>query len=126
MTGNRKPAKKRYYPFFGPEVSFQEAFPDIDDICVELQENLHEKKHYWLAKNSIGEVVPYCSNRLCHDGGFELGPLIRDMYAKKEVEREDLLICPGHEHMGSRWNTRRCVNYCTVRVSIKYRNRISH
>ena len=108
--------------------SFEEAFPDIEEISIKAEEMFYEKETYYLRNDPVslrlGEHIPYCSNRLCHDGGFSLGPVLRKMYRNKETEHEELLRCTGHEHFGSRWKVRPCINRFTIKVAIKYRDRM--
>jgi len=114
------PKREPYYPFRGPPKTIEEAFPDIEDVRVEVEEQFHKKRHRVFGKNDVGEDVSCCSNRLCNEGGFSFGPLLREMYKNKETEREDSFVCKGYENMG-RWNRRHCANFFEVKVSIKYR-----
>ena len=106
--------------------SFEEAFPNIEEIRIEVVEMFYEKKTHYLGNDpnnrGLGEHIPYCSNRHCKEGGFELGSLLRDMYKNRETQREKLLSCTGHETLGSRWKTRPCINHFTTKISIKYKD----
>ncbi len=108
-------------PFFrGNPVSFEDAFPEIEEIKIEGTEGDVAQKHkIVLNKKSLGIS---CSNSLCEKGGYqsELGNLISEMYRKKEVFKEDIVSCKGHENMG-RGQTRRCLNHLCIKANITYK-----
>jgi hypothetical protein len=107
--------------FFGKSASFEEVFPDIEDIRIEVDEMSYKKKHLFFGKDHISEKMPYCSSGVCNEGGFMLGPMLREMSRRRETEREQGFGCEGHEHFG-RWTQRSCRNYFTVKVTIKYKS----
>jgi len=121
MSERKKAARNP--PMFATLVPFGLAFPEIDQILVTVQEKAYDKKCYRYTKDSLDEYVTACSNRLCDDSGFRIGPLLREMYDSRETEWECLQRCSGHEHMGGPHKTRMCMNHYDVRVSIKYKEK---
>jgi len=108
------------YFFRGSPVSFEEAFPDIEEIKIEGTEGDIAQKHkISLNKDNLGIS---CSNSLCRDGGYgiELGDFISEMYRNRETSKEGIISCKGHENMG-RGQTRRCLNHMHIKVKIKYK-----
>lgn len=108
-------------PFFrGKAMSFDEAFPEIKEITVKGTEgDIAQKNHILLNKNTLGIS---CSNSLCENGGYpQLGDIIYEMYRKRETSKEGIIIsCKGHENMGRR-QIRRCLNYLSIKIEIKYK-----
>jgi hypothetical protein len=113
------------YSVFGTKVPFREAFPEIADIVVEINET-GEGLHGGVSKrklgpDSIGEFVN-CSNPICYGGGFNLVDIIREMVSKKETEREDSRLCRGNEGSPKgRRIYRKCFNMFEIKINIKYR-----
>jgi hypothetical protein len=108
---------------FSRKVGFDEAFPEIDDITVEVTEDGHgvykdiNKRIY--SKGSIGEFIN-CSNPLCYNGGFSIGSIIREMIRNNETLKEVSELCRGNEASpkGKRIY-RKCVNFFHINVSNK-------
>jgi len=114
---------KGYY-FRGESISFEEAFPEIEDIKVEgtegdLGSGFVSGKKVNLNKENIGEIG--CSSFVCEEGEYALGDFISEMYNKKETFKEKIIMCKGHEKMGSGNPTRRCLNGLNIKVKIKYK-----
>lgn len=110
-------------PFFGEKVSFEKAFPTIEDVLVEVKEQgqgaFGDKIRY--KKSSIGEYID-CSNPLCYNGGFSIGRILRKMIENKQTELETSKFCKGYE--GSPKGKRRyrnCINRFKIKVNIKYK-----
>lgn len=76
---------------FSKKVSFGEAFPEIEDLTVEVEEMGHvirewnRKRTY--GKQYLGEYID-CSNPICYNGGFSIGSILREMVRKKETTKE--------------------------------------
>jgi len=110
---------------FSQKASFEEAFPEIEDVSVEVEESgqgVHKgfnKLTY--KKKYIGEYIN-CSNPLCYNGGFSIGGILREMIRNNKVDLETTESCQGYE--GSPKGRRRykpCWNFFKVKVHIKYR-----
>lgn len=109
------------YFFRGNSVSFEEAFPEIEEIKIEGTEgDIAQKNKILLNKDTWGIS---CSNSLCKDKGYsvKLGDFISEMYHKKETSKEGIISCGGYENMGG-GQTRRCLNHLTINVEIKYKS----
>ncbi len=111
--------EKRYL-FRGEPVSFEEAFPEIEEIKITGTEgDVGQKRNISAGKNNWGVS---CSNPLCKDKGYnvKLGDFISEMYRNKETSKKGLISCGGYESMG-RHNTRRCIYFLNVEIEIKYK-----
>lgn len=116
-------AKKKEF-LAGQKVSFDKAFPMIDDVTVEVKERgkgvfLDGISRY--KKGFIGEYID-CSNSLCYNGGFSIGHILREMIDQKQTDLETSKSCQGYE--GSPKGRRRyriCVNSFKIKVHIKYK-----
>lgn len=64
---------------FSSKVSFSDAFPQIKNVRVEVEEDgegvyeLSKKRIY--SKEDMGEFIN-CSNLRCYNGGFRIGSII--------------------------------------------------
>jgi hypothetical protein len=117
--------RERFRPF-ARKVGFKEAFPEIEDVRVEVAKSgagIDEwNNHAIYGKEDLGEYID-CSNSLCYDGGFSIGAILRDMVSKKQMDLETSQLCQGNEGSPKgRRIYRKCVNYFKVKVSIKYKN----
>jgi hypothetical protein len=111
---------------FGKKVSFDEAFPGIEDLTVEVEESGDDvinrnRKSIYRKQYFPGEYID-CSNPLCYDGGFSIGEILREMVRDKQTELEKSMLCQGNE--GSPKGRRiykKCMNFFNIKVSIKYK-----
>ena len=84
---------------FSRKVGFDEAFPEIDDLKVVIEEcgqGIHEwnrVRHYAM---NIGEYIN-CSNSLCYNGGFSLDRILREMIRNRETHKNETAIWQGYE-----------------------------
>ncbi len=106
---------------FSQKVNFEEAFPDIDSIRIEVKESgrgtYGDGFRYETAKEYVN-----CSNPICYGGGFSLGNLIRKMVSNNEESFESHELCKGYE--GSPKGAKRyrsCFNSFKVRIYLKYK-----
>jgi hypothetical protein len=99
----------------GKRVSFEDRFPDIENIKL----NIGEGKNT-LGKEDIGISIP-CGNPTCEGKGFNIDNFISMMYFKRETSKEEIIKCDGYEKMGGK-NRRDCINYLKVKCEIKYKN----
>ena len=108
--------------------SFSEAFPDVEDVEVEITEEgrLSEwttdrtRTTTYTKTDFPGEYVD-CSNPLCHGGGVRIAQLVRNMGYGRQQELEEARLCRGQE--GSPKGRRvygPCDNYFKVKIKISY------
>jgi hypothetical protein len=111
---------------FGRKVTFDEAFPQIEDLKVEVIESGHgiigqSRKSFYRKQYFPGEYIN-CSNPLCYNGGFSIGSILREMVSNKQTELETTESCQGYE--GSPKGRRKykgCLNFFKIKISIKYK-----
>ena len=115
---------KERQPVFGQKVPFEEAFPEIDDVRVEVAESGHGmrgKNKDVHIKGHLGEYID-CSNPLCYRGGFSIGAILRDMVKDRKEQFETTKGCQGYE--GSPKGRRKygsCPHLFRVLVTVKYK-----
>jgi hypothetical protein len=107
----------------GKKVSFAEAFPQIDDLEIEVEESevwpVGERR--FTRAYPPGEYIN-CSNHLCYNGGVRVGSLLRQMVDARRTEGELTQSCQGYE--GSprgRRHYRSCMHRFRVRVRLTYK-----
>jgi len=111
---------------FSRKVSFDEAFPEIEDLIIEVEESSGVpspggSKSIYNRQNMPGEYIN-CSNSLCYNGGFSIGSILREMVSKKQTELETSKFCQGNEASPKgRRVYRKCWHSFKTKVSIKYR-----
>lgn len=104
--------------------TFEEAFPEIEDIRVELKETGYKisppydrpfvyTKDDLILKKSCSR--PNCSGK---GSGYNLQSIITTMVIKKETTHQELVCCNGY--VGSRKAGRDCLNYIDLNITIKY------
>lgn len=109
---------------FARKVTFDDAFPEIQDVCVEIKET---GNGVWgegttvLKKGTIGEYVN-CSNTLCYNGGVSIGSILREMVRAKQTELKTHKKCQGYE--GSPKGMRKyrdCFNFFEIHALVTYK-----
>jgi hypothetical protein len=111
-------------PAFGRKVSFDEAYPEIEDVVVEVKENgygSYGASRTYAKAYFPGEFID-CSNPSCYGGGFSIGQIIYEMKRNRQTEYATSKICKGCE--GSPKGRRRyrsCINVFEIKVTVKYR-----
>lgn len=129
--GNRRDRMKASEVFtntnyiFSQKVPFEEAFPQIEDVKVEIEEGGHgiysEFRNRFRTKGSLGEYID-CSNPLCYNGGFSIGEILREMVRAKQSDLETSKLCQGYEGSPKgRRRYRRCMNFFKIKVQIKFK-----
>ena len=118
---------------FGKKVSFEQAFPEIEDIdivvvetegggivdfdCVEYSPKRWRSTH----KMGVGEYID-CHNSMCYSGGFSIGRIIKQMINDREEEKTGIAFCKRTEgsQKGKKRN-RSCINDFRYKISIKFK-----
>ncbi|EMT38140.1 hypothetical protein TthWC1_2382 [Thermoanaerobacter thermohydrosulfuricus WC1] len=112
---------------FAEKTTFEKAFPMIEDIevkVIEYGEGVNEwNRERYYNKFTAGEYIN-CSNRLCYNGGFSLGRIIRYMVMNNMKEYQTKEICQGYEGSPKgRRKYRDCLNTFHITVKIKYKEK---
>jgi hypothetical protein len=87
MVRKRREKASEFYrkrpPMFVQQAAFEEVFPDIDRVTVEVEESGYGAGGYEKS-NLPGEFID-CSNPQCYGGGFSIGRILRDMTRQKQT-----------------------------------------
>lgn len=112
---------------FARKVSFDEAFPEIADLRVVIEERRqgisewNRVRHYAM---NIGEHIN-CSNSFCYNGGFPIGKILREMVRNKETCKNETATCQGYEGSPKgRRKYRNCINCFCISVNITYKKKV--
>jgi hypothetical protein len=107
---------------FATKLPFNEAFPEIEEIRVEVQETGYGTPNYMgVYDKRVGEFVD-CSNSQCYNGGVSVGHIIREMVRERETDREASAICRGNEASPKgRRVYRKCLNQFSLKISLTYK-----
>jgi hypothetical protein len=111
---------------FSRKVPFEEAFPQIDDLRVQVRESSIGRTEpirtsTYTTVNPPGEFVD-CSNPLCYNGGVSVGSVIHAAVRDRKTECTETHGCQGYE--GSPKGQRRyrsCLHTFEVTVNIRYK-----
>jgi hypothetical protein len=110
--------------FFAGKTTFRESFPTIKAARVEVTEsdsfgwNPGEPRVY--TESTLGEYID-CHKRLCYNGGFSIGDLLRDMVTRRETDRPATKMCQGDEASPKgRKIYRKCRNAFSIQIHIDY------
>jgi len=122
---SRKKKVTQGTPYFFERVSFDEAFPTIQDVSAEVSESFDGVRDDWpkaahydkLLLQISGEEIK-CGNRQCK-GGLRIGNILRKMVSAKLTVFESIELCNGYEVYGK--SKYKCCHVFKVNVSIKYR-----
>lgn len=109
---------------FGKKCTFEEAFPEIQDIDVVVNEtdfgNPVRTRHY-TRSDPPGEYLD-CRNSLCYNGGVCIGALIRQLVQNRETSLQERRPCQGYEGSPKgRRKYRSCLHYFEVSIKLKYK-----
>lgn len=111
---------------FAKRASFQEAFPELEEARVEVEESGdgvygENRRSVYSSRTFLGEYVN-CSNPLCYNGGVSIGGIIRSMLAQKQTQLETTSLCQGNEGSPKgRRIYRKCLNTFRIRVSLTFK-----
>jgi hypothetical protein len=113
---------------FTEKCSFEEAFPTIEDIKIEVIRkkgvSIYDKgdTSVYTKVNPPGEFIN-CDDPYCYKGGFCIGSIIRDMVRNNATENEIPFIkCQGY--IGSPKGKKKykdCFQNFKVKISISYK-----
>ena len=114
-----KKNKKLTAPVFFPkDQTFAEAFPDIADIRIEVNEiGIGVTKSTTVALSNMRNRVA-CSNRQCEKGGLDINMLVNLMYGTRQSNKTDKESCHGIETKNF---DRHCMHHFDYNVSITYK-----
>lgn len=111
-------------PVFGEKSSFEEAFPDVEDIRIEVEigtDGEGNDKQTYTKRNFPGEYID-CSESLCYNGGFSIGSILRDMVRECKTHRQGSEICQGyHGSPKGQRKYKECHNFFQYEVHIEYK-----
>jgi hypothetical protein len=116
--------------FFTEKTSFAKAYPQIEDIVIEVEESgkgvdSWNRKRTYTKPYLPGEYVN-CSNTLCYGGGFSIGRPLYEMISESKTESEGTAICKGN--MGSPKGKRiyrSCGNFFRFKITVKYKEPVT-
>ena len=126
---------------FGRKIAFKDAFPEIEDITLQVIEDKpawkkhpsgpfekamgtdhrYPKKGQFTKINFPGEFVD-CTNEKCYNGGFNIGSILREMVSNHKTEKNGEAVCQGYE--GSPKGLRKygkCEHKFKYTINIRYK-----
>lgn len=105
MTIERKKAQDIFNEtnfIFGQKGSFEDAFPMIEDIRIEVIRkkgvSIHDESqtYVYTKRNPPGEYIN-CDDPYCYNGGLAIGNIIREMVRERKSEGEiPYTMCRGY------------------------------
>lgn len=113
--------KDKSMPFFGTTTNVDEAFPEIDEIDIIIEQDpygyycQHESGRISHYKKSTMPRYEQCANPRCNQGGIDLQNFVL-FHSNGEYD----LSCKGHE--GSPAGRRKgdpCDNYFKIKLNVK-------
>lgn len=105
---------------FSKKGTFEEAFPQIERISIEVVERGYGTEYSAQRTYSTTSEFINCSNGSCYGGGYRMGQVVRNMVYKNETESEGSEYCRGHEGNSKR-RGRSCINALDYKVHIEYK-----
>jgi hypothetical protein len=113
-------------PLFGQRGTFDEVFPNIEAIRVEVEERGAGAGGYSKSVTTVyeedtlpGERIT-CSNPKCRNGGLLLRKVLDRMVRENITQLSISEICNGKEKSGRRF-FQDCINGFEVKVSFNYK-----
>jgi hypothetical protein len=126
MVKRQKASQRRSF-FAQPGLSFQEAFPTVANLAIEVTETGCGQKYQDIKHTRTYHELPAaidCSNYFCVGGaiaGHTLARIVREMVAAHHAFQEIDQGCEGRE--GSPKGQRKygpCINHFELKISIRY------
>lgn len=115
------------YVFSKKVNSFQEAYPTIASLRIEVTESsfgFGSSSRTWTFTEANFRHAINCSNSMCYGDGVELGWMLHDMVRKKQIQHEERKGCQGYE--GSPKGRRRyrsCLHSFQIKAQVEYKKR---
>ena len=107
-----------------PLVPFEEAFPTVEDLQLEVQQKMTGDaggSAITFDRSTVRSFVA-CRNPVCVRGGVDIGAMIQEMARKRETQRKFSELCKGNEGSPKgRKIYRKCLNHFTVAIFIRYK-----
>jgi hypothetical protein len=131
-AGDRRPKAQdrfeRSRPRCGAQASLEEAYPDIEDLTLEVEEYAFSptaSRRTYTKQHFPGEFVD-CTTRLCSSGGFCVGGMLRQAVRARKAYVEDAILCGGYEgHPKGKGKHRTCSHSFKAKLWIQYKDRSS-
>ena len=110
-------------PFLGQKVSFENAYPNVEKLIVEVSEfedfwkkndGFYPYKRVFTEKN-FSEFVD-CNSSSCDGGGFNINKILRSMVERGETDVKDSINCIGHI------KTKRCMHTFEYSIKVTYKD----
>lgn len=129
MSGRKKAGDllRESIPLFGRKTTFAEAYPQIEDIEVEVEETGRGVESWSRSRRYAKEYLPgefvNCSNPMCYGGGGQLGLYLHGMVSGKKTELEESALCSGNEgSFQGRRVYRKCLNLFRLKIKVTYKD----
>lgn len=106
-----------------PPARFTQAFPTVKSVIVDVEEREigEEPRRRRFTEHDLSEYVN-CSNRLCYNGGVDVGDVLRRAVEKRETEFTFSRACQGYEGSPKgRRRYRECMHRFVVTARVEYR-----
>jgi hypothetical protein len=117
---------------FASKASFEIAFPQIEQLSIEVVEtegNEHvdfnafkkiKTRHKYTKESLPGELID-CRNPVCQKGGLLISGILRKIIAEKLTEFQGTESCQGYEELSEDLKKQRnCCHLFHFKVKIKY------
>ena len=107
-----------------PTLSFEEAFPSIEDVMIEVREfgsgPFGQAAKVTYRKGQFGNIID-CKKYECTAGGFDISQILDDMVRENKTKLETTKFCKGYEATPTRRRRASCDHYFKIKVDITYR-----
>ncbi len=107
----------------GEKVTFEEAFPDIEELMVEVRERYGEfigPKHRFSKKNVKPKME--CSNPNCYQSGLDIQSILRELVSVRETDYGSTELChPLDTEKKGGSGFKRCNHFFEIVVHIEYK-----
>ena len=118
--------KNKSYPVFGTEKPFNEVYPNIENLKIEvsiysLGNKYQSLQNYFFTESNIQRNVPCCNN-LCKNGYYDIQKILNTMIHSGLTAHSGSIMCNGYEPMG-RGQKRGCSNLLKYNTIIKYKEK---
>jgi hypothetical protein len=121
---------------FASKASFENAFPQIEQLSIEVVEaegtehvdfrafDKIKHRHIYTKENLPGEFIN-CRNPDCHEGGLSFSGILLKMIAEKSTKFQGTETCRGYEYQPTDLKSQRaCSHQFHFKVKIQYMQNI--